>query len=105
MVQMLLASTTRKTKPHSIFTSFILSDPASTAPLLGAAMAGRNRAPAQKSSPGRGPRLEIQHFGDPKARTTGSVRRQRSRIVEPAFHDLAVGLRQAVLAELPDDID
>src|SRR5215218_9189222 len=109
MVQMLLASTSKKPTPHSIFTSFNLSivepAPASISPFLGAVLAGRNQASRPRSAPGRDPRLAIQHLRDPKPRSLCGLGRQRPRIVEAAFDDLAIRFGQAVLVELPDDID
>src|SRR4029077_5964109 len=64
-----------------------------------------SRTQPSPSAPGRDPRRAIKHFRDPKPCALCGLRRQRRRIVEPARHDLAVGLRQAVLPELPDNVD
>src|SRR4051812_40399681 len=79
-----------------------MSSPRPVSPLLCVAGAGSNWRPSTPSGDRHGP---IEHFRDPEPRTSGRLRWQRARRIEPALDDLVVGLRQAVLPELPDDIN
>ncbi len=93
-------------KPEGFQLTHVEPANALISPLLVAAIAGRNQAAGtETSTPGRDRRLAVEHFRDPAAGAGGGVIRQRTRTVEPAFDDLAVRLRLAILPKMPHDID
>src|SRR6202021_1121607 len=64
-----------------------------------------NGAKLKGLTPGCDRRFVFEHFRYPQSGPRGRLGRQRASLEEAAGDDLAIGFGQAILAEMPDQID